>query len=192
VWDAHAERVIARGQAIPFTWDGTLADLPAGIDAVGLRALEEPGPPTALSALAAEVATDHQGRGISSLVVGAMADVARAAGLESLVAPVRPNRKDRYPLIPIDQYATWVREDGFPFDPWLRVHVRLGAEILRPEPHSMRITGSVAEWERWTGVEFPADGQYVFPGGLAPLGVRDGVGRYWEPNVWMLHRIEST
>ena len=25
--------------------------------------------------------------------------------------------------------------------------------------------------------------------GLAPLEVRDGVGHYWEPNVWMLHRI---
>ena len=189
VWDADAERTIARGRTIPFTWDGTLADLPAGIDALGLRALEEPGPPTALSALAAEVATDQQGRGVSSLVIGAMADVARNAGLESLVAPVRPSRKDRYPLIPIEEYATWVREDGLPFDPWMRVHVRQGAATLRPEPRSLQITASVAEWQRWTGMEFPADGQYVFPAGLAPLEVRDSVGYYWEPNVWMLHRI---
>jgi hypothetical protein len=189
VWDADTERTVARGRTIPFTWDGTLADLPAGIDALGLRALEEPGPPTALSALAAEVATDQQGRGMSSLVIGAMADVARNAGLAALVAPVRPSWKDRYPLIPIEEYATWVREDGLPFDPWMRVHVRLGATVLRPEAHSMQITGSVAEWESWTGMEFPADGRYVFPGGLAPLEVRDGVGHYWEPNVWMLHRI---
>jgi len=190
VWDAAAERTVARGRTIPFTWDKTLADLPAGIDALGLRALEEPGPPTALSALAAEVATDQQGRGLSSLVIGAMADAARNAGLDSLVAPVRPNWKDRYPLIPIEEYATWLREDGLPFDPWMRVHVRLGAATLRPEPHSLQITGSVTDWESWTGMEFPADGQYDFPGGLAPLEVRDGVGHYWEPNVWMLHRIE--
>ena len=104
VWDSNAERIVARGRTIPFTWDGTLADLPAGIDALGVRALEGPRPPTALSALAAEVATDQQGRGLSRLVIGAMADAARNAGFDSLVAPVRPNRKDRYPLIPIDQY----------------------------------------------------------------------------------------
>lgn len=189
VWDAHAERAVARGRTIPFTWDGTLVDLPAGIDALGLRALDDRRPPTALSALAAEVATDEQGRGLSSLVISAMADVARDAGFGSLVAPVRPNWKDRYPLIPIDQYAAWARDDGLPFDPWLRVHVRLNATTLRPEPRSLHITGSVTEWENWTGMAFPAKGEYVFPGGLAPLAVRDGVGDYWEPNVWMLHRV---
>jgi hypothetical protein len=61
---------------------------------------------------------------------------------------------------------------------------------LRPEPHSMKITGSVEEWTAWTDIEFPADGKYIFPGGLAPLEVHDGVGRYWEPNVWMLHRVQ--
>jgi hypothetical protein len=41
-----------------------------------------------------------------------------------------------------------------------------------------------------TDMEFPADGKYTFPGGLAPLEVHDGVGRYWEPNVWMLHLVQ--
>jgi GNAT superfamily N-acetyltransferase len=191
VWDTDAERVVARGRAIPFRWDGTLADLPAGIDAMGLRAVSDPAPPTALSALAAEVVPDRQGSGVSRLVIGAMADRAAEAGFDALVAPVRPSWKDRYPLIPIEQYATWTREDGLPFDPWVRVHARLGATTLRPEPHSMQITGSVDEWTAWTGMEFPADGGYVFPGGLAPLEVRDAVGRYWEPNVWMLHRARS-
>jgi hypothetical protein len=189
VCDIRAERVVGRGRTISFAWDGTLADLPAGIDALGVRALEEPGPPTTLSALSAEVAGDQQQRGISRVVIGAMADVARRSGFGSLVAPVRPSWKDRYPLTPIDEYATWVREDGLPFDPWMRVHARLEATTLRPEPHSMRITRSVADWERWTGMRFPADGRYVFPGGLAPLEVHEGIGRYWEPNVWMHHRI---
>jgi hypothetical protein len=189
VWDAAAERAVARGRTIPFAWDGTLADLPAGVDALGLRALEETDAPTTLSALAAEVATDRQGRGISGIVLASMVEAARNAGLDALVAPVRPSGKDRHPLTPIEDYATWVQEDGLPFDPWMRVHARLGATTLRPEPHSMQITGSVAEWERWTGTSFPTDGEFVFPGGLAPLQVQNGVGRYWEPNVWMLHRI---
>jgi GNAT superfamily N-acetyltransferase len=189
VRDAEAEQVVARGRTIPFRWDGTLDDLPAGIDAMGLRAVRDPAPPTVLSALAAEVLPDRQGSGLSRLVIGAMADRAAEAGFDALVAPVRPSWKDRYPLIPIEQYTTWTRDDGLPFDPWLRVHARLDATILRHEPHSMQITGTVDEWTEWTGMEFPADGWYVFPGGLATLEVRDGTGRYWEPNVWMLHRV---
>lgn len=36
---------------------------------------------------------------------------------------------------------------------------------------------------------FPEDGQYVFPGGLAPLLVASGKGEYFELNVWMLHKV---
>jgi hypothetical protein len=189
LFDRGMEAIVARGRTIPFRWDGSLEDLPAGIDALGLRAVDDPRPPTALSALAAEVAADQQGRGLSRLVIEAMATSARSAGLAPLVAPVRPSSKDRYPLIPIDRYATWKRSDGMPFDPWLRVHARLGATILRTEPQSLQIEASVAEWERWTQMTFPEDGDYVFPSGLAPLRVRNGIGAYWEPNVWMLHDL---
>jgi hypothetical protein len=189
VQDEATERVIARGRTIPFRWDGSLDDLPEGIDAVGLRSVAEVARPTTLSALAAEVATDQQGRGLSPLVLQAMVVAARHARLHALVAPVRPNHKDRYPITPIEKYAAWTRSDGLPFDPWMRVHARLGATILRCAPRSMRITGSIAEWERWTAMTFPTDGRYVFPAGLAPLVVRQGRGRYWEPNVWMLHAV---
>jgi len=142
-----------------------------------------------VSALAAEVEGDQQGRGLSRVIIEAMAAAARRAGLGPLIAPVRPSWKDRYPLIPIAAYATWRRHDGLPFDPWMRVHARLGAAVLRPEPQSMQITAPVADWEEWTGLQLPGPGQYVFPGGLAPLTVADGTGEYWEPNVWMLHPV---
>lgn len=181
------DRVIGRGRAIPFRWDRSLGDLPTGIDAVGLRAVTESAAPTTLSALAAEVELDRQGEGLSRLLIKAMARTAADAGLDALVAPVRPSLKDRYPLIPIADYARWCRDDGLPFDPWMRVHARIGGTILRAEPRSMEITAPVADWERWTGMRFPRPGEYVFPGGLAPLTVSGGAGEYWEPNVWMLH-----
>jgi hypothetical protein len=189
VWDEDENRTVARGRSVPLAWDGTLDDLPAGIDAAGLRMLEESRSPTTLCALAVEVSAEVQQRGLSSFVIGAMADLARDAGFDTLIAPVRPSWKERYPLTPIDEYASWVRDDGLPFDPWMRVHARLGADVLATETRSLRITGTVDEWERWTGMEFPADGSYVFPRCLAPLAVRDGTGYYWEPNVWMLHRV---
>jgi hypothetical protein len=131
-----------------------------------------------------------QGRGVSKLGVQAMAEIARAHGLDSLIAPVRPSWKDRYPLQEIERYAEWRREDGLLFDPWMRVHERLGATVLKPEPHSLRITGTVAEWEEWTEMALPESGEYVFPGGLATVEIdrEHDIGRYWEPNVWMLHR----
>lgn len=187
--DRRSDRVIARGRTIPFRWDGALETLPAGIDALGLQAVEERGDPTSLSALAAEVAQDYQGAGLSGLVILAMAEVAREHGLAPLVAPTRPSWKDRYPLIPIERYAQWRRDDGLPFDPWLRVHVRIGGRVLRSEPESLEITAPAADWQTWTGMAFPGDGEYVFPGGLAPLTVREGTGRYWEPNIWVRHDV---
>jgi hypothetical protein len=71
----------------------------------------------------------------------------------------------------------------------MRVHERLGASVLKAEPSSLRITGSVADWEEWTGLAFPEDGDYWFPHGLATVLIENDTGRYWEPNVWMRHQL---
>lgn len=186
--DGETREPVARGRTIPMRWDGTLDDLPAGIDAAGLRAVAGHDP-TVLVALAAEVRPDARERGLSGRVIAEMVERARDAGLAQVLAPVRPTRKEQYPLIPIEDYAHWQRADGEPFDPWMRTHARLGATILRPEPRSMQIGGTVAEWESWIGLPLPADGDYVFPHGLAPLHVAYGHGSYWEPNVWMRHTV---
>jgi hypothetical protein len=102
---------------------------------------------------------------------------------------LRPSWKERYPLAPIERYVHWTGRDGQPFDPWIRVHLRMGGRIVAPIPHSMRITGSVADWESWTAMEYPESGEYVFPHGLATLLVdrEADTGSYWEPNVWIAH-----
>lgn len=182
------DQILARARCLPVRWDGTLDDLPAGIDDAIVRGIDEGGGNT-LCAMVIQIPPCLQGGGISAAALGAMADIGRAHGMPSLIAPVRPNWKERYPLTPIERYAEWRREDGLLFDPWLRVHERAGASILRAQPESLRITGTVAEWEEWVGMRFPEDGAYVFPGGLAPLTVEGGNGRYWEPNVWMHHPL---
>ncbi|HLK43340.1 MAG TPA: N-acetyltransferase [Thermoleophilia bacterium] len=180
--------LVARARCLPIRWDGTVADLPAGIDGAMIRGFEEGGGNT-LCALLISIPRSVRSRGVSRLAVRAMTEIARRNGLGSLIAPVRPNWKERYPLTPIDEYATWRRDDGLLFDPWMRVHERLGARILKPEPESLRITGTVAGWEEWVAMPFPASGDYVFPGGLAPVTIDRAadVGSYWEPNVWMQH-----
>ena len=186
VLDQVSGDVVGRGRTIPFEWDGNVEHLPRGIDALGVQAIHAQRC-TSLSALAAEVVPERQGQGVSAVLIKAMAAVAVRHRLAPLVAPVRPSWKDRFPLTPIEDYARWRDSAGLPFDPWIRTHVRLGGRALRPEPESLRITAPVADWEAWTGMHFPSDGSYVFPRGLAPLQVIDGMGRYWEPNVWMVH-----
>ena len=182
--------IVARARSIPVRWDGTLEDLPGGIDGAIARGFDETGA-NALCALLIAVPGALQGRGVSAVALHGMIEIARRHGLASLIAPVRPSWKERYPLAAIERYAYWTRPDGMPFDPWMRVHARLGAEIVLPEPRSLRITGTVAEWEGWTAMPFPESGDYVFPHGLATLAVdRDADrGGYWEPNVWMRHAV---
>ena len=112
-------------------------------------------------------------------------------GFAHLVAPVRPSWKARYPLVPIERYVRWETDDGLPVDPWLRVHPRLGAEIVRPCPASMTIAGTVSEWEGWTNMLFPESGDYVVPGALELVRIDREADRgvYVEPNVWMHHRL---
>ena len=92
-------------------------------------------------------------------------------------------------MTPIDTYVRWRRTDGQLLDPWMRVHERLGARVATTLPRSLRITGSVAEWESWTGLVFPEPGDYVFPEGLATVHIDTDAdqGSYWEPNAWMVH-----
>jgi hypothetical protein len=188
----EGDEPLARIRSIPLRWDGTIEDLPGGIDGAIARGLDEDGA-NALCALLIQVRGDVQSRGLSRVSLEWMVANAREHGLGAVIAPVRPNWKDRYPLVPIERYAAWRRDDGLLFDPWMRVHERLGAAVLKPEPESLRITGTVAEWEEWVEMPFPESGEYVFPQGLATVRIdreRD-LGSYWEPNVWMRHRIET-
>jgi hypothetical protein len=120
-----------------------------------------------------------------------MRDNARLHGHTSLVAPVRPNGKDADPATPMEEYARRVRVDGLPTDPWLRVHARLGATIVKVCPASMAIAGSLKQWREWTGLPFDQDGMITVPGALAPVHVSIAHDRavYVEPNVWMRHDL---
>ena len=184
------DEILARARSIPVRWNGTVEDLPAGIDGAIARGFEEEDS-NALCALVIMVPPDLQSRGLSAAALRAMTEIARRNGLLSLVAPVRPSAKERYPLVPIERYATWRRPDGLLFDPWMRVHERLGAGVLKPEPESLRITGTVEEWQTWTEMSFPEDGDYWFPRGLSTVTIDHAAdrGSYWEPNVWMHHSL---
>jgi GNAT superfamily N-acetyltransferase len=190
LFDDERDTVVGRGQTMPASErDG----LPGGIDDM-LERRWGGGPPVepdVLSAMVAIVDPRRQGEGLSALVVEGMRRVAREAGFTALIAPVRPTRKAEFPLIDLERYVRWTREDGLAWDPWIRLHARLGAELVEVCPASMTVTGSREEWVGWTGLEFPDEGDYVVPGALVPVAFDGDTGRYVEPNVWMRHAVEA-
>jgi len=179
-------RLIAEVHALPVPLEGH--DMPEGWDEAFERGMTAGGGDV-LSLLAIAVDPPRRGEGVATRLIEAAREAAREAGLRSVIAAVRPTLKERYPLIPIERYVLWRRQDGTHFDPWVRVHERVGGEIVRPAPESMRIEASVPDWEEWTAMRFPEDGTYVVPGMLAPLEVSAGMGVHVEPNVWMRHPV---
>ena len=194
--DAGSQNVVGLGNSVSLAWHRHPADLPEeGWDWALTQSVadhEAGRVPRTLCAIQIAIAPAYQGQGISGHMVLAMQSLAARHGLSLLIAPVRPSHKSRYPLTPIDRYIHRKNPEGLPFDPWLRVHARLGAELVKVCRQAMRITGTVGEWEEWTGMRFPESGAYVVPGALVPVefDLAADNGTYIEPNVWMAHHIE--
>ncbi|CAM5636075.1 hypothetical protein [Streptomyces viridochromogenes] len=184
---------VASGWGVPIHWDGLPASLPTGYTQALVRAVEgrEAGiAPNTLVICGAIVTPSLKGQGLAGKTLEALRQAAKDAGLPQVIAPVRPTTKAQYPLTPIEAFMRWSREeDGLALDPWIRTHQRLGATILAAAPASQTMTGTVAEWERWTGMAFPDSGDYVIPDGLSLLTIdrEADQGVYQEPNVWMRH-----
>jgi GNAT superfamily N-acetyltransferase len=195
MWDTESNRMAAMGNSLPFHWDQSLEELPElGWDWVFLKAIEDHKNgviPNIQSAIQIAIHPDYQGQGLSMRMVRAMGAIGKSKGFHHLVAPVRPNQKAQYPLISIDDYICWTTDEGLPFDPWLRVHARAGASIIKPCHEAMTISGTRAEWEKWTGLKFPQSGEYYIPGALNPMqmDIEKDEGVYVEPNVWMVHGL---
>jgi hypothetical protein len=187
-----SDQVLGVGLSVPVTWDGTLDGLPRGWDGavtVGAELVASGGTPTTVSALSVTLGPGATGRGLAAPILQAMKAAAVQAGAPGLLAPVRPIRKPQYPLISMDRYVQWRTRDGEMFDPWLRLHLSLGARMLTIAEASMRVTGTVGQWETWTGLPLPDTGSYIIPGGLVPLEVdiAANCGTYYESNVWVYH-----
>ena len=185
--------VVAAGWGVPLSWNGTVDDLPTGYSDSLTRALLDHDrrlPADTFVLCAAQVRADRGRGGLAAELVTALVRHAGERHLNRVIAPLRPTQKHRFASVPIDEYVSWTRDDGEPADPWLRLHRRLGADVIATCPASQTFTGTVAAWRRWTGSALPADGRYLVPDALAPLDVdlaRDE-GRLVEPGVWVRHR----
>jgi hypothetical protein len=191
---AEQAKAIAAGHTVPFVWDGSLDDLPENLDILLHRAVQDYNSfkkPNCLSALAVMIHPDYRKENLSARMIEAMINLGKEHGIENLLAPLRPTLKSKYPEMPFDEYINMQTRNGELFDPWIRVHLRMGAEVLKIMRGSIKVIGTVSEWEQWTGMKFPDSGQYLIEGGMQPLIIdkEKNYGVYTEPNLWVRHTI---
>ena len=181
----------------------------------------EPKKANTLSALGITILPEHRRKGIAEDLLELLKDVTQRAGLESLVVPLRPTLKARFVDMSMTKYMGMkkknARGDTVPFDPWLRKHVSLGAQIVKVAPRSMYVEGDLADWQDWTGrnlreaapessdSEDEGEGmradiwgrrywEVEVPGALAHAKVypNEGVARYTEPNIWVQYNTAKS
>lgn len=193
--DEAAGQVVAMANSLPLNWAGELLDLPEeGWDWAFQQAVSDHSrglQPRIQCAIQIAIRPIYRSQGLSTRMVNEMRTIGLKKGFTYLIAPVRPNLKSLYPLIDIDEYIAWQTPDGLPFDAWLRVHVRAGARLVKACRRAMDIRGTRADWQAWTGLQFPGSGEYIIPGGLVPMkfDAESNEGVYIEPNVWTVHKL---
>ncbi|MGW4112088.1 hypothetical protein ACWEFJ_14530 [Actinosynnema sp. NPDC004786] len=174
------ERPVARGIMVGFTAarDARPRFPDGGWDEVAVWAAEDAmdgSEPDTACALEIAVHPECHGRGLSGEVLAAMRSAVAAAGLTSLLVPLRPPDKAAEPGTPMDVYAARTRADGLPADRWLRTHVRAGGRVEGIAWCSSTVQATLARWRAWTGLPFDRDGRWSCP-------VR------WPRCTWRRHR----
>jgi GNAT superfamily N-acetyltransferase len=195
--DKSTDTAICQINTVPFRWDDKIEDLPdEGWDWVFLKSIKDfvdGTKPNIISLLQIAILPEYRGKGISPETISYVKSFAKEMRFKNLVAPVRPNLKHLYPLTDIGDYIKWTKEGNLPVDPWLRTHVRGGAQIVKPCRQAMTISGSVEEWESWTKMKFHQSGEYVIPMALNPVSfnIEKNKAVYIEPNVWLSYYLSS-
>ena len=131
----------------------------------------------------------YQGRGLAIAAVEEMKNLSHRLGLDGVLIALRPNHKSKFPLLPMEDYLECKLDSGETFDPWLRIHERLGAQVIRVCSRAYSVKGSISDWESWTGQTFPCTGRYLVDGALnsVEISFENDIGFYIEPNVWIVH-----
>jgi len=195
LYDTQNNRAAGMANSFPLRWDTPLENLPeGGWDWVFRKAVQNDKQglsPNIHCAIQIILRPDYQGQGLAAPMVEAVRAVTKSKGLRSLIIPIRPSDKHKYPLTRLDDYITWRTRQGLPFDPWLKVHMRAGGKIIKVCHESKTIRGTRAEWEKWTAMKFPQSGQYIIDGALNPMemNLEKDEGVYIEPNVWIVHEV---
>jgi len=176
--------------SIPFQFNEPLDQLPAeGWDWMfekGIYDFENHNEPNYLGGLQVIIPKKFQGLGYSKQILNHAKTVFKANNFLNLIIPIRPIKKREFPEMPMSTYMH-LTENGEIFDPWIRTHLKGGAELLKVCERSMTMEGDIKFWESMLDQNITKSGKYELQGALELIKVdlENNKGQYIEPNIWI-------
>jgi GNAT superfamily N-acetyltransferase len=186
-------QLVATIDAIEIDWDGNPDTLPKRgwteiiEDGLIREELDQEIQTDWVAALGTSVLPDYQKFGLSKKLLEELIKKAKALGYKGMIAPVRPIYRFRMPDLTINEYSQVRLDNGEHFDPWLRIHERIGGKIIGVCPASAVFSAPLNDWQDWSKMKLPESGRLLVPNAINYLEIKDGVGVLKEDSVWVLH-----
>ncbi|NQZ13079.1 MAG: hypothetical protein HRT35_38525, partial [Algicola sp.] len=181
------DQIIAIGNSIAIHWDGQAQNLPKGWDgalAQGMAEHQSGRTGNTLVVLAGIVDPRYRTRKLSNLIIEGFKLLAQQHQLTHIVVALRPIGKGgQYQSMDIEQYSQLTNEAGYSVDGWLRLHQKMGGQVIGVETQSQYVEGTIADWQEW------GDEDHT----LAPVKMDQPIdlGIYYDPCIWVQHPLEA-
>jgi len=185
-------QVAGIGNSIPIYWDGQPGSLPAGWDATiekGFKDFENNVTPNTLVIVSGVIAPRLKRSGASNLLIDCFRALSRNAGFHHFIVILRPVFKTQHQELSIDDYCQLIDENNLVRDKWIQLHLKKGGVIIKTEPHSQFVSGTVEEWKKWENRTVDVGEKVYFDDTLdaVTFDPASGKGDYYDPGVWVDH-----
>lgn len=184
------EELIGFINTVPFHFNKSLSELPEfGWDWMFEKAItdyETKTNPNFLGGLQVIVKSKFQGKGFSKQILNYTKNFIKSTKLLNLVIPIRPTEKHKFPQMPMTAYLKLKNENEI-YDPWIRTHIKGGAQIIKVCEKSMTMKGDIKFWESMLNKKILKSGKYKLEGALDLITIdcENNIGQYVEPNIWI-------
>jgi len=189
----NAQQIIGFANTIPCYWDKPIDELPReGWDWMvkqGISNYEQHTAANMLGGLQIIITTKYLSKGYSKIIIQQLKKLKANQDYAHLAIPIRPIWKHKYPAMKMSDYLL-MEADGKTYDPWIRTHLKSGAEIVNVCENSMNFKGDITFWKSMLHEEINASGLYTLPGALnqIQINIEENTGEYREENIWVYYK----
>lgn len=148
-----------------------------------------------LSLMSISVNPVTQRKGLASILVKEVINIAKNLEVKHLICSFRPSNYGNFKLeignesIELEEYYKITGLDGLPIDPWFRIAIKQGMLPLRIEKKSMNVQTSLEKFEEYRRTH-NKDNWRQNKNGTWECGeagtwtIKDNLAIYTEPNLW--------